>query len=75
MRVTGRACVSKCTAIRFLALKGLEDGALTHRKAQASGETASPAPSANEGLDKALWEPLARLQTRWGSGTGQKEDG
>lgn len=38
--------------------KALGTGAPTHRKGQTSGETASQAPSADKGLDKALWEPL-----------------
>lgn len=41
-------------------------GALTHGKDWTSGETASPAPSADKGLDKALWEPLVSQWNRWG---------
>lgn len=41
-------------------------GALTHGKDWTSGETASPAPSADKGLDKALWEPLVSQRNRWG---------
>lgn len=41
-------------------------GALPHGKGQTSRETASLAPSANEGQDKALREPLVSLQNRWG---------
>lgn len=36
-----------------------------HRKGWTSGETASPAPSADKGLDKASWEPLVSLWNRW----------
>ena len=48
--------------------------ALVYEKGQTSREMPSLAPRASKGLDKALWEPLARLWNRWGSGTGQKKD-
>lgn len=35
-------------------------------KGWTSGETTSQAPSADKGLDKALWKPLVSLRNRWG---------
>lgn len=58
-----------------LVQKGFEDGSPNSRKGQTSGETASRAPSADKGLDKALWEPLVRQRNRGGAGGEQQGRG
>lgn len=58
-----------------LVQKGFEDRSPNSRKGQTSGETASRAPSADKGLDKALWEPLVSQRNRGGSGGVQQGRG